>query len=102
MKSNNLCNIKASIIVFSPSGHTLQAAKILKKAFEKKGISTQLINITKNPNYLDEGSIRQQLEKDIEEKNEILASNKKLKDEAEKELQNIKKSDQYNKFLKLR
>ena len=58
--------MKVSIIVFSPSGHTLQAANIFKEEFEKRDVSVQLINITKNPNYLNGESIARQLEIDIE------------------------------------
>ena len=58
--------MKVTIIVFSPSGHTLQAANIFKKEFEKRSVSAQLINITKNPNYLNENSIKKQLEADLD------------------------------------
>jgi NAD-dependent dihydropyrimidine dehydrogenase PreA subunit len=58
--------MKAAIIVFSPSGHTLQAANTFREEFEKRDISVQLINITKVSNYLEENSIKQQLQKDLE------------------------------------
>ena len=58
--------MKAVILVFSPSGHTLQAANIFREEFEKRGVSVQLINTTKNPNYLNEGSIKNQLEADLD------------------------------------
>ena len=58
--------MNVTIIVFSPSGHTLQAANIFKKEFEKRGVSAQLINTTKNPNYLNESSIKKQLEADLD------------------------------------
>jgi len=64
--------LKVSIIVFSPSGHTLKAANIFREKFIKKGVSAQLINITKNPNYLNEGSIKKQLEKDLDAHDVIL------------------------------
>ena len=58
--------MKVSIIVFSPSGHTLQAANTFKKELEKRGVSVQLINTTKNPKYLNEKSIKKQLEADLD------------------------------------
>ena len=58
--------MKVSMIVFSPSGHTLQAASIFIKEFEKRGVFAQLINTTKNPNYLNESSIKKQLEADLD------------------------------------
>lgn len=64
--------MKAAIIVFSPSGHTLRAAEIFQSAFEGKTISTQLIDITKRPYYLDKDSMKQQLEKDLEEHDVLL------------------------------
>ncbi|HWQ80143.1 MAG TPA: EFR1 family ferrodoxin [Anaerovoracaceae bacterium] len=64
--------MKVAIIVFSPSGHTLQAANIFKKEFENKGICTQLIDITKKPAYLDKTRIKQQLEKDLGEHDVLL------------------------------
>lgn len=64
--------MKAVIIVFSPSGHTLQAANIFRDEFKKRGVYTQLINITKNPNYLNADSIKAQLEEDLKPHDVIL------------------------------
>ena len=58
--------MKVAIIVFSPSGHTLQAANIFKEELERKGAHVQLVNTTKNPNYLNESSIKKQLEADLD------------------------------------
>ena len=58
--------MKVAIIVFSPSGHTLQAANIFKEELERKGARVQLVNTTKNPNYLNESSIKKQLESDLD------------------------------------
>lgn len=57
--------MRVAIIVFSPSGHTLQIANIFKRKFENKSIKTQLINITKNPDYLNERGITEQLEREL-------------------------------------
>ena len=38
--------MKVCILVFSPSGHTLQAAEMMKAALEKQAMQVQLINIT--------------------------------------------------------
>jgi ferredoxin/flavodoxin len=57
--------VKVSIVVFSPSGHTLRAADIFRDEFEKREASVQIINITKNENYLKKNSIEQQMIKDL-------------------------------------
>jgi iron-sulfur cluster-binding protein len=44
--------MKAVIIVFSPSGHTLKIAHMIQKNFEDKGGLADIINITKNNNLL--------------------------------------------------
>jgi ferredoxin/multimeric flavodoxin WrbA len=58
--------MKTAILVFSPSGHTLKTAQFFKEEFERKGVSVQLINITKKPNYLNENTIKTQLEKELD------------------------------------
>ncbi len=58
--------MKVTIIVFSPSGHTLKAANMFKTAFEGNGVPAQLINITKNPDFLEEDGMTQRLEHALE------------------------------------
>lgn len=64
--------MKVSIIVFSPSGHTLKVSQLFKQEFENKNVKVQLIDITKNQNYLYIHDIKQSLEKDIEKHDVIL------------------------------
>ncbi len=64
--------MKISIIVFSPSGHTLKVSQLFKQEFEKKDIKVQLINITKNQNYLYSNNMKQYLEEELEEHDVIL------------------------------
>ena len=44
--------MKAVIIVFSPSGHTLIAAHMIQKKIKDKGGTTDIINITKDDSLL--------------------------------------------------
>ena len=44
--------MKAAIIVFSPSGHTLAAARMIQRSIEEKGGTADIINITKDDNLL--------------------------------------------------
>ncbi|WP_255805471.1 flavodoxin family protein [Treponema putidum] len=44
--------MKAVIIVFSPSGHTLTAVRMIQKSFDSKGGTADIVNITKNNNLL--------------------------------------------------
>ncbi|SNT30634.1 4Fe-4S dicluster domain-containing protein [Anaerovirgula multivorans] len=43
--------MKSAIIVFSPSGNTIQVGELLKVALEQNSINTQLINIAGKENY---------------------------------------------------
>lgn len=64
--------MKISIIVFSPSGHTLKAAQMFKQAFEIEEIKVQLINITKDSTYLYNQNLRKRLEETLEEHDVLL------------------------------
>ena len=64
--------MKVSIIVFSPSGHTLNAAECIKQSFIKRGAEVQLINVTKNENYLNKEKIKTSLQKELDEHNILL------------------------------
>lgn len=64
--------MKVSILVFSPSGHTLRVAQLFKKEFEDRDIKVQLIDITRNQEYLNCNKIKDVLEKNLEEHNVLL------------------------------
>jgi len=64
--------MKVSIIVFSPSGHTLKVSQIFKRELENKNIRVQLINITKNSSYLHNSQAQEYLAEEIEEHDVIL------------------------------
>lgn len=57
--------MKALIIVFSPSGHTLQVAEHIQKMLVEKEAKVQLINITKNDAYLSYESIKKKLQEEV-------------------------------------
>ena len=59
--------MKAVFIVFSPSGHTLIAARKFMSFLEDNGISCHMINITKNDKYLQESAIIQASVNDLGE-----------------------------------
>ncbi len=63
--------MKALIIVFSPSGHTAKISSYLKSGLEANGVTNQLINITKNENYLYKKNIKTTLLKEVN-KHDIL------------------------------
>ena len=44
--------MKAAIIVFSPSGHTLAAARMIQRSIEEKGGITDIVNVTKDDSLL--------------------------------------------------
>ncbi|MTI60065.1 MAG: 4Fe-4S dicluster domain-containing protein [Firmicutes bacterium] len=64
--------MRVSMIVFSPSGHTLKASQLFKKEFESNNIKVQLIDITKNENYLNSNDVKQYLEEELAEHDIIL------------------------------
>lgn len=64
--------MRAAIIVFSPSGHTLKVSRLFKKELEDRNIGVQLIDITKNRNYLYNSNCKEYLEKELEEHDIIL------------------------------
>lgn len=65
--------MKASIIVFSPSGHTLKAAQVFKRELENRNIEVQLINITKNPKYFQKnGQAERYLGEELDEHDVLL------------------------------
>ena len=59
--------MKAIFIVFSPSGHTLIAARKFMSLLEDNGISCHMINITKNDKYLQDFTITKTLVDDLGE-----------------------------------
>ena len=59
--------MKAVFIVFSPSGHTLIAARKFMHLLEDNGISCHMINITKNDKYLQDFTITKTLVNDLGE-----------------------------------
>ncbi|ADK82603.1 EFR1 family ferrodoxin [Sediminispirochaeta smaragdinae] len=59
--------MNVSILVFSPSGHTLKVAKNIEKAFKEKDNTVRLINITGKPEFLYGEHIKEALEKALGE-----------------------------------
>lgn len=61
--------MKAVIIVFSPSGHTVTAAQMIQKSIEDKGGTTDILNITKDDSLLFASKSERQkiLEKRLQE-----------------------------------
>lgn len=59
--------MNVSIVVFSPSGHTLKAAEMIKNAFENRGNCVRLVNITGKNEFLYGSAIKENLEKAIGE-----------------------------------
>ncbi len=58
--------MKICIIVFSPSGHTLQAAKMLQTAMQEQGMKVQLLNITRQEEVFKHNKVRDYLLKNVE------------------------------------
>ncbi|MFC2281565.1 MAG: flavodoxin family protein, partial [Treponema socranskii subsp. buccale] len=44
--------MKAVVIVFSPSGHTLAAARMIRKSIEARGCAADIVNLTKDDTLL--------------------------------------------------
>ena len=59
--------MKVAIIIFSPSGHTLKAAEIIKKRCEEKNAITKLMNITGKRELLFGNRKKEHLEKQLGE-----------------------------------
>lgn len=49
--------MKASIIVFSPSGHTLQAAMLMQNSLKAQGIEVQLLDVTREKEVFSENKL---------------------------------------------
>lgn len=64
--------MKAVFIVFSPSGHTLIAARKFMSLLEDNGISCHMINITKNDKYLQDSAITKILVDDLGEQHLLI------------------------------
>ena len=64
--------MKAVFIVFSPSGHTLIAARKFMSLLEDNGISCHMINITKNDKYLQDSAITKTLVDDLGEQHLLI------------------------------
>ena len=64
--------MKAVFIVFSPSGHTLIAARKFMSILEDNGISCHMINITKNDKYLQDSAITKTLVDDLGEQHLLI------------------------------
>lgn len=58
--------MNVSIIVFSPSGHTLTIAKAFKEGLESSKTRVQVIDITKDAGLLYEGDLAQNLKERLE------------------------------------
>jgi len=58
--------MKVAIIVFSPSGHTLEVAKMMEKSMTNKGMKVQLLDITRNEKIFKEDKMGQYLKEKIE------------------------------------
>ena len=58
--------MKVAIIVFSPSGHTLEVAKMMEKNMTNKGMKVQLLDITRNEKIFRENKMEQYLKEKIE------------------------------------
>lgn len=59
--------MKVSIIVFSPSGHTLKVAHMIQKAFEERNNLVKLINITGKTEFLYGNDVEAHLERELGE-----------------------------------
>ena len=59
--------MNVSIIVFSPSGHTLKTAKMIEKRFSIKENTVKLIDITRNTELLYGNRIEEKLKKELGE-----------------------------------
>jgi ferredoxin/flavodoxin len=59
--------MNVSIIVFSPSGHTLKAAQMIEKAFKNKNSNVKLVNITGKEEFLYGGQIKESIERELGE-----------------------------------
>ncbi|MBN2039807.1 MAG: EFR1 family ferrodoxin [Spirochaetes bacterium] len=55
--------MNVSIVVFSPSGHTLKAAEMIKKAFEEKNSNVRLNDVTGKEEFLYGDCIKENLVK---------------------------------------
>ncbi len=64
--------MKVTIIVFSTSGHTLKVSQVFKRELESRGIGVQLIDVTKDSNYLQSSHTQEYLAEEIEEHDVIL------------------------------
>lgn len=64
--------MKVVFIVFSPSGHTLIAARKFMSLLEDNGISCHMINITKNDKYLQDSAITKTLVDDLGEQHLLI------------------------------
>lgn len=79
-------NMKVTIIVFSPSGHTLRVSQAFKRELEDKNIGVQLIDITKNLSYMQSSGVQQYLDKEIEKHDVILIGSPVYAGHAEKNI----------------
>lgn len=78
--------MKATMIVFSPSGHTLKVSQAFKRELENKDVRVQLIDVTKNLNYLQSGHAQEYLAEEIEEHDVILIGGPVYAGHAEKNI----------------
>jgi ferredoxin/flavodoxin len=67
-----IINMKVTIIVFSPSGHTLKVSQAFKRELESRDIGVQLIDVTKNSSYLQSSHAQEYLAEEIAEHDVIL------------------------------
>jgi len=59
--------MKVCVIVFSPSGHTLEVAEMMKTAMEKDGMCVQLLNVTKSEMVFNKNAVKDFLLKEVKE-----------------------------------
>ena len=59
--------MNVSVIVFSPSGHTLKTAKMIESSFTEKGDKINLIDITGKTEFLYGTGIKKAVEKELDE-----------------------------------
>ncbi|MCT4613847.1 MAG: EFR1 family ferrodoxin [Marinifilaceae bacterium] len=81
--------MRVSILVFSPSGHTLKVAQLFKREFQNNDTIVQLIDITRNENYLEGSNIKEYLEEELDKHDILLIGGPVYAGHVEKNILNI-------------